>query len=70
MWDLQTVVLKKVYPQHHDASFYLLLVSFHLQIAYRKVRNLRIGVNKLVGKMSINLMSHKVYYVTQSQPLV
>ena len=24
-------------------------LSFHLQIAYRKVRNLRIGVDKLVG---------------------
>ena len=32
--------------------------SFHLHIAYRKVRNLRIGVNKLVGKVSINLLCH------------
>ena len=31
------------------ASFYPLLVSFHLQTTYEKVRNLRIGVNKLVG---------------------
>ena len=27
----------------------LLLVSIHLQIAYKKVRNLQIGINKLVG---------------------
>ena len=47
--DLQTVVPKNVYPLCHDASSSPLLVSFHLQIAYRKVRNLRIGVNKLVG---------------------
>ena len=43
------VVPRNVYPLHHGISFYPLLVSFHLQIAYRKVRNLRIGVNKLVG---------------------
>ena len=42
--------MKKVYPQHHDASFHPLLVSFHFQIPYRKMRNLRIGVNKLVGQ--------------------
>ena len=30
-------------------------LSFHLQITYRKVRNLRIGVDKLVGKLLINL---------------
>ena len=52
----KTVVLKKVYPQRHDASFYPLLVSFCLQIAYEKVRNLRIGVDKLIGKVSINLL--------------
>ena len=40
------------------ASFYPLLVSFCLQIAYRKVRNSRIGVNKLVGKVSIYLSCH------------
>ena len=34
------------------------LVSFHFQIFYRKVRNLQIGVNKLVGKVSINLLCH------------
>ena len=36
---------------------YLLLLDFCLQIAYRKV-NLQIGVNKLVGKVSINLLHH------------
>ena len=46
---------QKRYPLRHAASFYLLLVSFCLQIAYRKVRNLQIGVNKLVGYVSINL---------------
>ena len=27
-------------------------------MVYRKVRNLQIGVNKLVGKVSINLLRH------------
>ena len=35
------------YPMRHSASFYPLLVSFCLQITYRKVRNLWIGINKL-----------------------
>ena len=47
---------KNVYPLRLGASFYPLLVSFHLQITYRKVRNLQIGVNKLVGKVLINLL--------------
>ena len=58
----ETVVPKNVYPLHHGASFYPLLVSFCLQIACRKVRNLRIGVNKLLGKVLINLLH------MQSQP--
>ena len=33
----------------------MVLPNFHPQIGYRKVRNLRIDVNKLVGKVSINL---------------
>ena len=33
-------------------SFYPLILSFHLQIAYGKVRSLLIGVEKLVGKVS------------------
>ena len=37
---------------------FILFVSFHLQITYRKVRNLRIGINKLVGKVFINLLHH------------
>ena len=45
----KTVVPKNVYPLRHGASFYPLLISFRLQIVYRKVRNSRIGVNKLVG---------------------
>ena len=52
------VVLKDMYPLYHGASFYPLLVSFHLQITYRKVRNLQIGVDKLVGKVAINLLHH------------
>ena len=52
----KTVVLKNVFPQCHGASLYPLLGSFHLQIAYGKVRNLQIGVNKPVGKVSINLL--------------
>ena len=34
----------------HGASFYpfYYVVSFHLQIAYRKVRHLRTGLDKLV----------------------
>ena len=34
------------------------LDRFCLQITYRKVRNLQIGVDKLVGKVSINLLCH------------
>ena len=56
--DLRNCCSEKVYPLHHGASFILLLVSFHHQITYRKVRNLQIGVNKLVGKVSINLLHH------------
>ena len=54
----KTAVPKKVYSLHHDASFYPLLVSFRLHIAYRKVTNSRIGENKIVGKVSINLLRH------------
>ena len=43
--------MKNVYPLCHDVSFYPLLLSFRLQIAYRKVRNLRVGVDKLLGKV-------------------
>ena len=42
----------------HGAYSYPLLLTFHLQITYRKVRNLQIGVNKLVGKVSINLLHY------------
>ena len=49
------LVPKKVYRLYHGAFFYPLLGSFHLQIAYRKVKNLQIGV---VGKVSINLLRH------------
>ena len=54
----KTAVPKDVYPLHHGASFYPLLVSFRLQITYRKVRNSQIHVNKLVGQVSINLLHH------------
>ena len=43
------LVPKNVYPLRHGASFYHLLVSFLLQITYRKVRNLQISINKFVG---------------------
>ena len=46
------------YPIHHDVSFYPLLFSFHLQIAYRTMRNLQISVDKLVGKVLVNLLGH------------
>ena len=46
---LETIVPKNVYLLRRGASFYPLLVSFRLQIAYRKARNWRIGVNKFVG---------------------
>ena len=39
--------------------FFPLLFSFHLQITYRKVRNLQIGVKKLVGKVLINILHHR-----------
>ena len=54
----ETVVLKKVYPLHHSASLYPLLLRFHLKVTYRKERNLIIGVDKLVGKVLINLLCH------------
>ena len=38
---MKLLFLKNAYPLHHDASFYHLLVSFHLQIIYRKVKNLQ-----------------------------
>ena len=67
MLDLQNCCSEvEIYPQCHDASFYPLLVSFHLQITYRKVRNLQIGVNKLLGKVSINLLHH-VKFITSAQ---
>ena len=40
---------KNVHLLRHGASFYPLLVSFRLQMAYGKVGNLRIRVNKLVA---------------------
>ena len=40
------------------------VVSFDLQIAYRKVRNLPIGVNKLVGKVPINLLHHAKFIMS------
>ena len=45
-------------PLRHHVFFHPLLLSFHLQnqIIYRKVRNLQIGIVKLVGKVSINLL--------------
>ena len=45
-----------VYPLHHGVSLYPLLLSFHLQ----KGRNLQIGVDKLVGKVSINLLCYAI----------
>ena len=47
---IKTVVLKHIYSLCHGASFYPLLLSFCLQIAYRKVRNLQISVDKLVRR--------------------
>ena len=35
-----------------------LSLSLHLHVACRKVRNLQIDVDKLVGKVSINLLHH------------
>ena len=47
--------LKNIHPLHHGASFYPWLVSFCLQIAGE---NLQMGVDKLVGKVSINILLH------------
>ena len=52
----KTDVPKNTYPLRQGASFCPILVSFHIQITYRKVRNLQIGVNKLVGKVPIKLL--------------
>ena len=40
------------------------VVLFSLQIASRKVRNLWIGVNKLVGKVLINLLHHTKFIMS------
>ena len=50
----------------HGTSFYPLLVSFRLQIANRKVRNSQIGINKLVGQVSINLLHHAKFIMSAS----
>ena len=59
------VVLKNIYPLHHATSFYPLSVGFHLQIAYRKVRNMQIGVDKLVGKVLINLLHYAKFNMSR-----
>ena len=53
-----TEVSMNVDPLHHDVFFYPLLVSFHLQIAYKKVRNLQNRVDRLVGKVLIHSLHH------------
>ena len=60
-----TFVAMNINPLHHGVSLHPLLLSFHLQIAYRKLRNLQIGVDKLVGKVLINLLHH-----TKSAPCI
>ena len=58
-----TEVLMNVDPLHNDVFFYPLLVSFHLPIAYKKVKNLENSVDRLVGKVLIHVQcitSHKV----------
>ena len=52
------LVLMNIYPLCHGVSFYPLLLSFRLQIAYRKMSN-QISVDKLVEKASINLLHHE-----------
>ena len=58
MANVTFIDLMNIYSLYHGVSFYPSLLSFHLQTAYRKVRNLQIGVNKLVGKVLINLLHH------------
>ena len=53
----KTGALMSIYPLHHGVSFYPLLLSFHLEITGKKVRNLQIG-DTFVGKVSINLLHH------------
>ena len=47
-----------IYPLCHGVFFYPLLLIFCPQITYRKVRNLQIDFDNLVGKASINLLHH------------
>ena len=56
----EAIVLENIYPLHHGVSFHPLSVSFCLQIAYRKVRNLQIGVDKFLIKVLINLLCYIV----------
>ena len=66
--ELSTCFITQRYKRLSTAPWcfllYPLLVSFHLQIAFRKVRNFRIGVNKLVGKVLINLLCNKFFYIS------
>ena len=52
------LVPKNSYALLHGRSFYLLLISFRLQITHRMVRNLQIGVDEVVRKVLINLLHH------------
>ena len=45
-----------IYLLRLGVFFYPLLLSFHFQITYKKVRSLQIGVDKIVRKVSINLL--------------
>ena len=45
-----------VYLLRHGVSFYPSLFTCRLQIAYRKVRNLLIGVKNYVGKVLMDLL--------------
>ena len=60
----KNVVPMNVYPLCYCDPFIFLLLSFCLHITYRKVRNLHVGADKLVGKV-IN----KIYYIIQGQLL-
>ena len=47
-----------VYPLHHSVSFILHYLVFIFKSLSRKVKNLQIGVEKLIGKVLINSICH------------
>ena len=66
MLDLQNCCSNEYLSTVPYVSFYPSLIRFYLQIAYRKMRNLQIGVEKPLQMVSINLL----HYINCTNPLL